>query len=43
MVAIHEKLVIKIESTCVFPQQMDAALALSVQSYLLTQMDTLKQ
>lgn len=43
MVAIHEKLVIKIKSTCAFPQQMDAALALSVRSYLLTQMDTLKQ
>lgn len=42
MVAIHEKLVIKIESTWVFPQQMDAALALSVQSHLLTQVDTFK-
>lgn len=42
MVAIHEKSVIKIESTCVFPQQMDATLALSVQTHLLTQMDTFK-
>lgn len=42
MVANHEKLVIKIESTCVFPQQVDTALALSVQTHLLTQMDTFK-